>query len=774
VAGLRERAPSWLAHLPSVLDPGDRAALVRTTGGVTSAQMLRELTDALEAFTVGRPLVLVLEDLHWSDRATLAWLAYMARKRDSAHLLILGTYRPHEVRGRAHPLRALLVDLRPHAQCAELVLDALSAPAVAAYLSSRCSDSLPARVSQLIHRRTGGHPLFLVSMVDELVHDRLFESGRDAGAAREHLAALSDIVPANVREYIEQHLERLPREDQALLDVASVAGSTFTVAAVAGPTAPATDRIEARYTALARQGQFIRANGIETWPDGTTTPCYQFKHGLYQEVAYARVSAGRRMHLHQQIGLRKERGYAAQTQQIATELAVHFVRGGETRRAVHYLDEAADNALQRSAYQEAITHLTQGLALVTSCPDAAERAQHELRFLTKLGLAFVATSGQAHLDVQRSLARARALCHQVADSPQLFRVLGGLFSFHVVRSELNAACDVAGQLASLAEREPDSTLRLGAHWAFGQTLFFHGEFAPAREHLEQGIGLYDRREHHGLGLRAGFPGDLGVFCHCFAAHTHWHLGYPDQALQHIQQALTLAEELAHPYSRAVALAYAAMLYQFRREAHLTREAAETATVLCQEQGFPYYLAWVTIMKGWALTAQEQGKEGQAEMRRGLGAIGATGARLRQPYYLALLAEACGQTGEVGAAVKMLAEGLGAAHHHGECWQEAELHRLKGELLIARHAFRARRSPPGGRQTIDTQVERCFHQALAIARRQRAKSLELRAAMSLARLWRRQGKRADAHDLLAPIYIWFTEGFDTADIRDARALLGELR
>ena len=773
VAGLREHAPSWLAHLPSVLDPADRAAVVRTTGGVTSAQMLRELTDALEAFTVGRPLVLVLEDLHWSDRATLAWLAYMARKRDSAHLLILGTYRPHEVRGRAHPLRALLVDLRPHAQCAELVLDALSAPAVAAYLSHRCGGSLPARVPQLIHRRTGGHPLFLVSMVDELVHDRLFESVRDAGAAREHLAALSDIVPANVREYIEQHLERLPREDQALLDVASVAGSTFTVAAVAGPTAPATDRIEARYTALARQGRFIRANGIETWPDGTTTPCYQFKHGLYQEVAYARVSAGRRMQLHQQIGLRKEHGYSAQTQQIATELAVHFVRGGETRRAVHYLHEAADNALQRSAYQEAIAHLTQGLALVTSFPDGAERAQHELRFLTKLGLAFVATSGQAHVDVQRSLARARALCHQVADSPQLFRVLGGLFSFHVVRSELSAACDVAGQLASLAEREPDSTLRLGAHWAFGQTLFFHGEFAPAREHLEQGIGLYDRREHHGPGLRAGFPGDLGVFCHCFAAHTRWHLGYPDQALQHIQQALTLAEELAHPYSRAVALAYAAMLYQFRREADLTREAAETASVLCQEQGFPYYLAWVTIMKGWALTAQGQGKEGQAEMRRGLDAIGATGARVRQPYYLALLAEACGHTGEVGAAVKMLAEGLGAAHHHGECWQEAELHRLKGELLLGRHAPRARRSPPGGCRTIDTQVERCFHQALAIARRQHAKSLELRAAMSLARLWRRQGKRADAHDLLAPIYLWFTEGFDTADIRDAKALLGEL-
>jgi DNA-binding winged helix-turn-helix (wHTH) protein/predicted ATPase len=774
VAGLRKHAPSWLAHLPSVLDPEDRAAVVRTTGGVTSAQMLRELTDALEAFTVGRSLVLVLEDLHWSDRATLAWLAYMARKRDSAHLLILGTYRPQEVLGHAHPLRALLVDLRPHAQYAELVLDALSAPAVAAYLIKRCGGSLPARVPQLIHRRTGGHPLFLVSMVDELVRDRLFENIRDAGVGREQLATLSDIVPANLREYIEQHLDRLPREDQALLDVASVAGITFTVAAVAGPPAPATDRIEARYTTLARQGHLIRANSIETWPDGTTTPCYQFKHGLYQEVAYARVSAGRRMQLHREIGLRKERGYAAQTQQIAAELAVHFARGGDRRRAVRYLDEAADHALQRSAYQEAIAHLTQGLAMIASLPDAAERAQHELRFLTKRGLAFVATRGQAHVDVQQSLARARALCHQVPDSVQLFRVLGGLFSFHVVRSELSLACDFASEFASLAEREPDSTLRLGAHWAFGQTLFFQGEFAPAREHLEQGIGLYDRREHHGPGLRAGFPGDLGVICHCFAAHTRWHLGYPDQALQHIQQALTLADELAHPYSRALALAYAAMLYQFRGDARLTREAAETATILCQEQGFPYYLAWVTILKGWALNAQEQATEGQAEMRRGLGALGATGARIRQSYYQALLAEASGQTGQVGAAVKMLADGVGAAHQHGERWREAELHRLKGELLIGRRAPRASRIPPTSCGAIDPQVERCFQQALAIARCQHAKSLELRAAMSLARLWQRQGKRANAHDLLAPIYIWFTEGFDTADIRDAKALLEELR
>jgi predicted ATPase len=217
-----------------------------------------------------------------------------------------------------------------------------------------------------------------------------------------------------------------------------------------------------------------------------------------------------------------------------------------------------------------------------------------------------------------------------------------------------------------------------------------------------------------------------------------------------------------------------MLYQFRRETQLAQEAAETAIGLCQEQGFAYYLAWVTVIRGWAFSAQRQGEEGMAEMRRGLDAIRATGAQLRQPYYLTLLAEACGQTGEIEAGVKMLAEGLGAVHHHGECWQEAELYRLQGELLLtASHDPRASRSRPGGCQTIDTQVEQCFHQALAIAHRQHAKSLELRAAISLAGLWKRKGKRAEAYDLLVPIYQWFTEGFDTADLRDAKALLGEL-
>jgi predicted ATPase len=284
---------------------------------------------------------------------------------------------------------------------------------------------------------------------------------------------------------------------------------------------------------------------------------------------------------------------------------------------------------------------------------------------------------------------------------------------------------------------------------------------PARAHLEQGITLYTSQKHHAVACLSAFPGDLGVFCLCFEAHTLWHLGYPDQAYTRIYEALTMAQELAHPYSLALAQDYAAMLFQFRREEYMAQESAETAMALCTERGFAYYLAWGTIVQGWALVAQGRSAEGMAQMRHGLAAIRATGAELRQPYYLALLAGACGTVGQVENGLTMLAEARAQMHKTGECWTEAELYRLQGELLRQQ-------------SVVDVQqAETCFQQALDVARHQHAKSLELRAAMSLSRLWQRQGECEKARRLLAPIYGWFTEGFDTVDLQEAKALLDDL-
>jgi predicted ATPase len=492
VAVLRQYAPSWLVHLPSLLTSKDRERFEHIASGVTPARMLRELAEALEVLTAARPLVLVLEDLHWSDRGTLEWLAYVVRRRDPARLLILGTYRPVDVIVHAHPLRAIVAELRHHPQYVELVLDSLSAAAVTAYLRQRCGTKpVPPGLPQLLHQRTSGNPLFLVAMVDELVRQGLLETAGDASRSRGALAVLGEVIPTSLRQYIEQHLEQLSEADQALLEAASVAGSTFAVAAVAAGVAQAPETLEARSTALARHGQFIRAAGTETWPDGTVTAYYQFIHALYHEVVYARVSAGHRVRLHQQIGVRKEAGYGAQARQIAAELAVHFARGRDAWRAVKYLQYAGENALGRSAYQEAITHLTTGLEVLKTLPDTPEHTQLELALQTTLGPALTAIKGGGAPEVERVYTRARELCDRAGEPSELFRVLWGGWYEYNLRGEHQRARELGEELLSLAQRIQAPDLLLEAHHALWAILFFAGELTAARPHLEEGVRLYE-------------------------------------------------------------------------------------------------------------------------------------------------------------------------------------------------------------------------------------------------------------------------------------------
>jgi predicted ATPase/DNA-binding winged helix-turn-helix (wHTH) protein len=769
VAVLRQYAPSWLVHLPTLLAPEDRERLEHLVSGVTPARMLRELAEALEVLTAARPLVLVLEDLHWSDRATLEWLAYVVRRRDPARLLILGTYRPVDVMVHAHALRAMVAELRHHPQYAELVLDYLSTAATAAYLRQRCgAQPIPPGLPKLVHQRTGGNPLFLVAMVDELGRQGLLETAGDAGGSPGVLAVLSGLVPTSLRQYIEQHIEQLADEDQVLLEAASVAGSTFAVAAVAAGVAQAPEPLEARYTALARQGRFIRASGTESWPDGTVTACYQFIHALYHEVVYARVSAGHRVRLHQQIGVRKEAGYGAQARQIAAELAVHFTRGHDPWRAVTYLYYAGENALRRSAYQEAITHLTTGLEVLATLAETPTRAQQELDLQITLGPALVATKGFAAPEVLHAYTRARELCQQVGDTLQLFQVLRGLWYFSLIRLELRTARELGEHLLTLAQQVDDPVLRVEAHYALGLTLNYLGELVAAQTHLEQGIALYDPQQHRTHAFRYGQ--DAGVACRAYGALTLWWLGYPEHALRRSHEAVTLARELAHPFSLGFALVFAAWLHQFRREGPLTQEWAEAAIALAAEHKFAALLAQGTIYRGWAVAApcaepgvgQGQGEEGVSQIQQGLAAWRATGAEGVRPYYLALQAEASAQVGQSEAALTLLTEALAVANNTGERRWEAELHRLKGELLLRQAVSDA------------AQAEACFKQALTVARCQQAKSLELRAATSLSRLWQHQGQRAAAYDLLAPVYGWFSEGFDTTDLQEAKTLLEDLR
>jgi predicted ATPase len=347
----------------------------------------------------------------------------------------------------------------------------------------------------------------------------------------------------------------------------------------------------------------------------------------------------------------------------------------------------------------------------------------------------------------------------VGEIPRLFPVLHGLFKFHMNRVELQTTRDLAEQFSTLAQRVQDPALLLESHRMMGLTMFWLGEFAPAREHTEQAIALYDPQKY--LSHAFVYGQDPGVECRCFAAKSIWMLGYPDQALQRIREALTLAQELTHPLSLAQALTNATFLHQYRRELQAVYERAEALIAVTTEHGFPVWLSYGTFLRGWALTAQGEGAEGVAQMRQGLVTYRDTRSELQRPYFLALLSEAAGKVGQPEEGLTVLVEAMTIITKTGERYWEAELHRRKGELLLVQQGQEVGKA------------EECFRKALDIARRQQAKSLELRAAMSLSRLWQQLGKQGEAHQLLAEIYGWFTEGFDTADLKEAKALLEEL-
>jgi predicted ATPase len=380
---------------------------------------------------------------------------------------------------------------------------------------------------------------------------------------------------------------------------------------------------------------------------------------------------------------------------------------------------------------------------------------------TTLGPALMATRGYAAPEVAATYHRARDLCEQAGDTSELFPVLWGLWALYMARAEHETARELGEQCLSLARCLDDPALLLSAHQALGISWFLLGQLSQAHAHLEHGMRLYDPQQHHALAFRYANL-DPGVTCLAIAGLTLWLLGYPDQALARANEALTLAQHLEHPHTLARAgLYYTTLVHQLRREWQMVSERAATAITVATAQQIALMLAVGPIMRGWALAMQGQGAEGLTQLRQGLDAYRATGAAYQRPHFLSMLAEVHSSLGQPEAGLTALSEALALVETTGERYYEAELHRLKGELLL-QHA-----TPEV------SHAETCFQQSLAIARRQEAQSLELRAAMSLSRLWHQQGKRDAAHDLLAPIYGWFTEGFDTADVQEAKALLDEL-
>jgi predicted ATPase len=428
-----------------------------------------------------------------------------------------------------------------------------------------------------------------------------------------------------------------------------------------------------------------------------------------------------------------------------------------------------------------MAHFSRGLALLQDLSETLERLQQELALQLALGPALMVTGGFAAPEVADTYARARLLCEQLGDCQQLFPVLFGLWRSSHVRGQLQTARELGEQLVDLANSQGDPALFVEAHGPLGQTLCVQGELTLAREHLHQVVANYEPYRHSAIAFRFGY--DPGVYAHAMEGWVLWLLGYPEQALWRSHDALRSAWGQSHPFTLSLTLITVAILQLMRGEGEATLEHLQAGLVLSTEHGFPYLSAVGTVLQGWELASMGSIEGGVAQMREGLAALRATGAELLRPYLLALLAEACGRSGQIEAALGALEEALVAADQHAERFYEADLYRLKGKLLLQKcvganlkpAAAEISKGQAAGLVTtgwspLQTEAEACFQIALTIARRQQAKSLELRAAMSLSRLWQQQGKRGEARELLAPVYDWFTAGFDTADLREAKSLL----
>jgi predicted ATPase/class 3 adenylate cyclase len=728
-----------LATLLSLPLPEDRYPPLTLTPQRQKQKTLEALLTWLLALTERQPVLFIVEDLHWIDPSTLEFLTLLVEQGPTARLLTLLTCRPE-----FQPPWGLRTHLTP------IALQRLPESQVEVMIARVTGGkALPPEVVAHIVAKTDGVPLFVEELTKTVLESGLLRESQRHYELTGPLPPLA--IPATLHDSLMARLDRLAMV-KAVAQLGAVLGRTFSYELLQAVT-PLDEASLQQALARLVDAELLYQRGVP--PQAT----YLFKHALIQDVAYQSLLKSTRQQFHQRIAQVLETRFPAVVEAQPELVAQHYTAAGCAEQAVSYWQWAGQHASDRSAHLEAISHFTTGIELLKSLPETPERTQQALTLYIALGAALQMTKGLAAPEVEHAYTQARALCQQVGETPQLIPVLFGLWRFYTVRPQLHTARELGETLLRLAQQAHDSALAVIAHYALGVTWYLLGALSAARTHLEEAIARYAPDQRRVLVFHMGQ--EPGVACRIYAAATLWLLGYPEQALARLHDTLALAHELSHPYSLAFVWLWAAYVSQFRRDVPAVHEHAEAAIVLSTEQGFIFWAAIGTSCRGWAPAMQGQGEEGMAQARQGIATVRATGAALIVPYFCTLLAEVYDHLGHPEDGLQTLAEAHTLVEQQEERWWEAEISRLRGILLL--------------RQTMTQQeeAEACFQRALDVARHQEAKSLELRAAMSLARLWQHQGKRAEAYDLLAPIYGWFTEGFDTADLQEAKALLDGL-
>ena len=744
-------APAWLAQLPWLAHDADAELLRRATADSSTQRMLREIAQALEVLAARRPVVLWLEDLHWSDPSSLAAIAFLAGRRDPARLLLIASFRPGEGEA-ASPLQDLALQLVQRDQAERLTLRPLDRGATEQYLRERFGASASpdlAALAAFLHRRSDGNALFTVAMVDDLVRSHRIALHDGRWTLTDRAAALGSALPDDLRHLVHAQIERLADPDRHLLEAAAVAGTDFAAASLAAALQEDVAAVEDRCARLAQQGRFLQLRGPVAWPDGTASSGFGFIHALYWQGTHERVPQSRRAEWQRRIGLAQERAFAGQCTPIAAELAMRFEAARDFERSIRYLQMAGAAALDCCAYLESVEHLRHGLALLPQRSDAGA-APREIELLLPLGAALMATQGYASGDVEATYQRALSLCGPDARTGDLERVLRGLWNVAFLRADLARARDIAEQLLARAEAAGDTRLAADAHTKLGQTCIHQGDLAPARHHLERALATADDDA-----LRSREAPRVAIYL----SWALWYTGLPRAALQQAEEALRLAAGAGSPHSSAFAVGYASQLQylcgDFDQELALARRLA----ALAGEHGIAFWRSLAAFTQG-RVAAQRGDASGIARMRTAIDEMRAAGGLVGVPYLLCLLAEAelaAGRAAEAGVA---LVQARALVDGNGNALYAAEGMRLEGEVA------RTGGDAAAGRGT----AEQRFLAALSLARTQGARALELRAATALARLWADTGDIERARTLLAPLHEGFDDPDATADLRAASALL----
>lgn len=684
-----------------------------------------------------RSVLFVAEDLQWCDPSTLELLGLLIEQVPTSRTMALLTSRPEfqpPWAPRQH-LSFLALDRLPRAQIETMITELLGGA------------SLPPEVVEQIIAKTDGIPLFVEELVKMLLGSDLLRPETNGYGLRGPLPPLA--IPATLQDSLMARLDRLSSTRETV-QLAATIGREFSFELIRAVSPLDEDTLR---LAL---GQLVKAELIYR-RGSTSNSVYLFKHALILDAAYQSLLKSSRHIYHQKIAMALETQFPTVRDTQPALLAHHCTEAGLTTQAIGYWQKAGQRAIERSANLEAITALSRGLALVESLPDSLARVQQELPMRVTIGMALVATKGYAAADVERTYTRAHELSLQLEESAQVPNILWGLWVFYLTGGPLDMAIRIGGQYQEIAERRQESALLLETCQLVGIPRFYMGEFTEARAYLERGVALYDAKQHHALVFEHG-GADTGVAIMTHEALAVWALGFPAQARQKMDAAMVCARALAHPFTLAFALYYKAWLHRLCGEDTALREATTESIAICDQYGFPFWGLSSAALRGSMWKEHASAEEGIAAMQSVLATYAAAGAELCRPALLCLLATALSATGHPERGLSVLGEALAAMEKGQERWWQAEAHRLRGELLM---------TLPGEHSA---EADAAFSEALAVAKRQQSPSWALRAATSLLR------HRAPAEPvkaeraMLEQILAGFTEGLETADLREARELL----